>query len=330
MIPRPQAVRCFCTLFDSNYLVKGLAMLRSLKRHCNSAYVYVLCMDAETRKILEQLNLPDVQCLSLEDIEGDELLEVKPTRSVAEYCWTLSPCLPWYLLQTRVDISEIVYLDADLYFYSSVEPLFDEIGDASISIIEHRFPNEFKHMEINGRFCVEWVGFKKNDQGLACLKRWREQCLEWCFHRLEVDRMGDQKYLDKWPSQYSSLCILQNVGAGVAPWNYAGHTYGVDSQGQILIDGHTLVFYHFHQFQLLTNGKFDRLSAAYRTLGQEPECVYALYETGIKSALKDVRGIYPGFSEGFRPVYKLKAQRWAQAVLPLKVKNILKKIIKAV
>lgn len=323
-------MRYFCTLFDSNYLVKGLAMLRSLKLRCGAAYVYVLCMDKLTRQILEQLNLADVKCLSLEDVEDDALLAVKPGRSVAEYCWTLSPCLPWYLLTAHPEIQEIVYLDADLYFYSSVDPLFEEIGKNSISIIEHRFPDIFKSMEINGRFCVEWVGFKRDDQGLACLKHWRKQCLEWCFHRLEAGRMGDQKYLDQWPSTYSSLCILQHPGAGIAPWNYSGHVYENDSRGRILIDRQPLIFYHFHQFQLLTNGKFDRLSAAYRAQGKEPEMVYAVYEAAIRSSLAEVRTVVPQFSGGFRPIYKLKAQRWIQAALPLKVKSALKKIIKAV
>ena len=29
----------FCTLFDSNYLLKGVAMLRTLKQHCPDAQV---------------------------------------------------------------------------------------------------------------------------------------------------------------------------------------------------------------------------------------------------------------------------------------------------
>ena len=37
------------------------------------------------------------------------------------------------------DINLITYLDADLLFYSSFEPIFNEIGNSSIAIIEHRF-----------------------------------------------------------------------------------------------------------------------------------------------------------------------------------------------
>jgi len=320
----------FCTLFDSNYLLKGVAMLRTLRQYCPEAHVHVLCMDAQTREILALLDLPHVSCIALTEIEDDELLAVKPGRSLAEYCWTLSPCLPWFVLQRNPEIGFITYLDADLYFYSPVQPLFDEIGGASIAIIEHRFTPQLKHLEVNGRFCVEWVSFRRDAEGMACLARWREQCIEWCFHRLEEDRMGDQKYLDQWPGKYSGLHILQHPGAGIAPWNYSQYRFGQDGQGTITLDGAPLVFYHFHQFQLLSNGSFDRLSGAYTAMGPEPELVYGAYETALTSVLREVRVLLPGFSAGMKPVLRIKSQRLVQYLLPQSLKQLLKKVIKAV
>lgn len=305
-------------------------MLRTLRQHCPDAYVHVLCMDGLTLEILEQLELPYVTCLSLPEVEDEALLAVKSGRSMAEYCWTLSPCLPWYVLRHNPGIDAITYLDADLYFYSPLQPVFDEIGDASIVIIEHRFPRAFKHLEVNGRFCVEWVGFRRDEQGLACLARWREQCIEWCFHRLEEDRMGDQKYLDQWPGKYSGLHILQHKGAGVAPWNYSQYRFGKDEGGSFTVDGAPLIFYHFHQFQLLSNGGFDRLSGAYTAMGPEPESVYAAYEAALTAVLNDVRAVQVGFSAGLKPVLRIKTQRLVQYLLPQSLKQLLKKIIKAV
>jgi hypothetical protein len=322
--------RYFCTLFDSNYLLKGVLMLRTLKQHCPDAFVYVLCMDETTREILGQQALPDVKCLSLHEVENEALLAVKSGRSVAEYCWTLSPSLPWFVLQQNPEIDFITYLDADLYFYSSLQPLFDEIGDASIVIIEHRFPSELKHNEVKGRFCVEWVSFRRNEEGLACLARWREQCIEWCFHRLEENRMGDQKYLDEWPGKFSGLHILQHPGVGIAPWNYSQYRFELDDQGAITVDDVPLIFYHFHQFQLLSNGGFDRLSRSYRALGVEPKVVYESYETAMADLLTQVRTLQPGFSAGMKPVFRIKSQRLVQYLLPQSLKELLKKFIRAV
>lgn len=322
MIPR-----YFCTLFDRNYLLKGVAMLRSLHRVCPQARVFVLCMDAQTREVLGALQLPGVVLYNLAELESDDLLAVKGDRTVAEYCWTLSPCLPTFVLERHPEVDFLTYIDADLLFYSSIDPLFEEIGTASVAIIEHRFTPRLRHLEANGRFCVEWVSFRRDEEGLACLARWRAQCIEWCYYRLEEGRLGDQKYLDEWPTRYRHVHILQHLGAGVAPWNFDQYAYSVDAQGQIRVNDDPLIFYHFHQFQLLENGRFDRLSAFYTVERPEPDAVYSAYETQLQDVLVLVRGVSPGFAAGLKPAAQVAGRRWVQRFLPRRVKEVLRRFI---
>lgn len=321
--------RYFCTLFDSNYLLKGIAMLRSLAQHCPGAHVHVLCMDEQTQRILGRLKLPYITCIALADLEDDALLAAKKDRSVAEYCWTLSPCLPWYVLAHNPQIDFITYVDADLLFYSPVQPLFDEIGASSVAIIEHRFTQRTQHLEVNGRFCVEWVSFRRDEEGMACLARWRQQCIEWCYYKLEDKRMGDQKYLDEWPQRYASLHILQHVGAGVAPWNYEQYRFGMNTVGQIMVDDALLIFYHFHQFQLLDNGKFDRLSSFYSSECLEPQAVYEAYEATLQTALREVRAVLPGFSGGLKSAAKLARRVWLGRLVPRRIKKFVRWLLPA-
>jgi hypothetical protein len=321
-------IRYYCTLFDSGYLIKGLAMIRSLVKWSPGAEIFVLCMDARAQQILEQLAIPGVHCIPLADIETPELLETKKDRGVAEYCWTLSPCLPSYVLEHNPEIDFITYLDSDLLFYSPVEPLFGEIGDSSIAIIEHRFSPRLMDREINGRFCVEWVSFRRTEEGMACLARWKAQCIEWCYYRLEEGRMGDQKYLDEWPDRYAECHILQHPGAGVAPWNYSRYTFGGNASSGITVDGAPLIFYHFHQFQLLDNGKFDRLSSFYTEEKREPDAIYSAYEAALRAALAEVRSVWPGFDAGLKAVGSVAGRRWAQKYVPRAVKDVLRKFIR--
>lgn len=323
MIPR-----YFCTLFDSNYLLKGLAMIRSLARHCPGANIYVLCMDDQTKYILSRLDMPFVHCITLGEVENEELLKAKADRGVAEYCWTLSSCFTWYVMQNFPEIDFLTYVDADLLFYSDVQPLFDEIGDASIAIIEHRFSPRLSDREVNGRFCVEWDSFRRDEQGLACLSLWREQCIEWCYYRLEDGKMGDQKYLDEWPSRYSKCHILMHPGAGIAPWNYSQYEFEQNTKGQITVDGTPLIFYHFHQFQLLDNGKFDRLSTFYTSERAEPSAVYVQYETELQNCLADVRDIVPNFKAGLKSVGSVRGRRFIQQLIPFWAKEIARRLFR--
>lgn len=320
--------RYFCTLFDSNYLFKGTVMLRSLLANCPKAHVFVLCMDEQCRRLVMKLDLPGITCLSLSQIETEELLAIKGQRSVAEYCWTLSPCLPSWILERYRHVEMLTYIDADLMFYSSVEPLFSEIGAASIAIIEHRFTPSLKHLEVNGRFCVEWVSFRRDVQGLACLSRWRAQCIEWCYSRLDNGRMGDQKYLDEWPERYPSTHVLQHEGAGVAPWNFPNYRISTRVDGLVTVNDVPLIFYHFHQFQLLADGSFDRLSSAYTEALAEPEVVYRRYESQLTTVVAEVRSIAPGFSGGLKSKGYIKSIRAMHRLFPRWLKEFLKRVVK--
>jgi hypothetical protein len=318
----------YCTLFDSGYLIKGVAMILSLLKHNPESDIHVLCMDQEAYEILKSLAIKNVYLIRIEEIEDEDLLKVKNKRGRAEYCWTLSPCLPHYVLNKNSEIEFITYLDADLFIYSSVEPIYLELQNGSIAITEHKFSDPFKDREVNGRFCVQWVSFRRNAEGMACLQRWRDQCIEWCFYRLEDGKMGDQKYLDEWPERYPSCHIVQHPGVGIAPWNFSQYQFAQFDNGLIRVNGAPLIFYHFHQLQILENEKFDRLSNVYRVDGIEPNLVYEVYENALIEALKKIRMVSPNFCAGIQRSKKIALRRWIQRYIPPSIKNMARKYIR--
>jgi hypothetical protein len=317
--------RYYCTLFDSNYLLKGVVMLESLLQHAPGAIVYVLCMDEPTIELLATLRL-DVRLLRLVDVEDQSLRAARSTRSTAEYCWTLSSALCWYLMERRSDAEWVTYLDADLMFFSSVEPLFGEVGPASIVITEHRYPPRLAHLEAVGRFNVQWVGFRPTVTGNACLQRWRSQCIEWCYATADEGRLGDQKYLDEWPELYGpEVHVVSHPGVGAAPWNVFGSR--LERRGDaVLVDGAPLIFYHFHQFQLLTNGRFDYMSTVYSQGAPAPAIVYDPYVAAVSEVLARVRRIDRGFAAGMRSAAMVSARRFVQRFAPARLKDLLRPV----
>ncbi len=303
-------------------------MLHSLQKWDAQCFVYVLCMDNVTYNILLQINLAHVSLIRLDEFEDAELKKAKIDRGKAEYCWTLSPCLPYYILSNHKDISFITYVDADLYFYSPVDPIYEEASSSSLIITEHRFTQRLKPREENGLFCVQWVSFRRDQQGMSCLSRWRRQCIDWCFYRLEDGKMGDQKYLDEWPDLYPACHIVKNNGAGVAPWNFSRYSIYRSSDGSILIDGTPLIFYHFHQMQILSNGRFNRLSEEYRVEGLEPDCIYKIYENALISSLAEIRKVFPGFNEGMQFSIKVSMRRFFQSYISMSIKNFIRRYVR--
>lgn len=260
----------FCTYFDSNYLVRGLTLYRSLVKSGCVFELYALALDDKTYETLSKLALPNLHPISMLELENWEprLLLAKKNRSKIEFYFTLSPILPLYILDTKKRVELITYLDADLFFYHSPEPIFQEMGNASILITEHRFPAYLKDKEKFGRYNVQYQSFRRDKQGLACLDRWREQCLEWCYDRLEDGKYADQKYLEEWPQRYEQLVVVQQKGGGLAPWNWATHPLNL-SNNSVAVAGEPLIFYHFHGVKIfypwfISNGLLDFGMMPYR------------------------------------------------------------------
>ena len=318
--------RFYCTLFDSNYLYKGLVMLRSLGRHCPGAQIYVLCLDIEAAQVLRALNLPGVQTMDLVEVETEEVLLAKSGRSIAEYCWTLASVLSSHVMDANAAIDLITYLDADLMFFADVEPIFSELADASVLAIEHRYPARLSHLERYGRFNVQWVSFRRDAIGLRCLKSWRAQCLEWCFARLEDGRHGDQKYLDAWPVEYgAAFHSLQHLGAGVAPWNFQNHPLRLQ-QGRFMVGDVPLIFYHFHQFQILSRGRFSYFSTGYGEDTSSLESLYRFYRREIDVSMRSVDAVNPHFSGGIKSAGVVALRRTASRFLSPGTKSLLKRL----
>jgi hypothetical protein len=193
------------------------------------------------------MDLLNVFPISLQDFEeGDEALRIaKTNRTTVEYYFTCTPSLPLYIFNHFMEINSLTYLDSDFFFFSDPEPVMEVIGEHSIAITSHRFPSALRKLEKQyGVFNVGWLTFKRNEQAMSCLKRWREQCLEWCFDRLEEGRFADQMYLDEWPKFYPDTIVISHKGVNLAPCNIGNYKISVNN-GKVMVDGNPLVCYHF-------------------------------------------------------------------------------------
>jgi len=231
----------YVTLFDSLFLPQGLSLHSSLERHAGSYTLWVLCMDDEAKVVLEKLNKPNIKTIALSEVETPELLAVKIDRTMGEYCWTLTPLTPKIVFERDRSIQRVTYLDADLYFLKDITPIFQEFETSckAILITEHGYAPEYDMSATHGQFCVQFMSFIRN-RSEPIRAYWEERCINWCFNRSENGKFGDQKYLDRWPDEFSDLVhVLQHQEWALAPWNATRFPY---NSGK---------FYHFHALRIL-------------------------------------------------------------------------------
>jgi hypothetical protein len=248
----------YATYFDRHYLTRGLALYRSLVRHSPPFVLWVLCLDEQTHRTLSNLRIEQVELVRLAELEQADhaLLAAKPGRQAVEYYWTCGPAFLVYLLEQH-PIDMLTYLDADLFFFGDPTPIYDELGDGSILLVEHRRSSSVPEL-INqkGTYNVGLLVFRRTSEAAACLRRWRTQCLDWCFDRVEPTRFGDQKYLDDWPSRYRGLVVAQHKGAGLAPWNLENYRFSY-AQGRVWVDTNPLLYYHFTRLRVINRWLYD-------------------------------------------------------------------------
>ena len=249
----------FCTLFDRNYASRGLALYRSLERQCARPFrLTILCMDIQTRNAFERMALPNTRLMLVEDLGDAELLAVRQTRAMREFCWTCPSALMRALLTELPEGGVLTYIDADLAFFSDPQPVFDEMGDKAILIHGHRYaPRYVSYAATSGIFNVGLIAIRNGEEGRACLERWRAQCLDKCELDPENGYCGDQKYLDEWPSLYSGLVVAQHPGICVAPWNVENYRIGKKG-GQVTADDAPVIFYHYHALKVVLGPRWGR------------------------------------------------------------------------
>lgn len=269
----------FVTLFNSLFLPQGLALHRSMERHVREYVLWILCVDDETHDVLEKLALPNVRLLKLSAIETEELLSVKPGRTIAEYCWTLTPFAPRFVFEADATITRVTYLDGDLWFRKHPKPIFDELdmSEKQVLITDHAYAPEYDQSARSGQFCVQFMTFTR-EGGEPVRNWWEERCIEWCYARFEDGKYGDQKYLDVWPERFGSLVhVLQDKERALAPWNAMRFPYG------------NAVFYHFHGLRILSRKRLQIGSYAL-PLGLKQN-VYGPYCDDLKQAIHQLEAI---------------------------------------
>jgi len=239
--------RVYCTCFDRNYLSRGLALYHSLQRHSRGARLWVLCLDPASYQVLVALALPDLVPVRLSDFElaDTEVAATRSTRSLIEYYFTCSPAWLLYVMEREGGCEWATYLDGDLFFFDSPDVIFSELQDAAFAIVPHRYPAKLERLRRFGIYNVGWVGARNDPDGLAPLRWWRKQCIEWCYDYVDGERFADQGYLQKIPAQFSRVKSIENVGANLAPWNIENYRIEFRDSAVLIDAACPLIFFHF-------------------------------------------------------------------------------------
>ena len=250
-----------CTVADSNFLLKILALRESMKKYTSSFNINLLCLDT---KIFEQLEgkYEDLICHNLEDLlEEDPQLKLAQDNTPSfealnvsgqdveaakriQFIWAMASYYSWYCLE-KLNLEDVSYIDGDIYFFNDPTILSDVKDFGSIGLIENRTP----YSPVNGRYNVGIIYFKNDSKGLECVRFWKNCLLDPDNPYIkEYGTCGDQKYLELFPTMFEGVFALDDFIGHLAPWCVNQHRYVAN---KIIWNGKVqdLLFYHFSNFK---------------------------------------------------------------------------------
>ncbi|MDB1944699.1 hypothetical protein PMY73_12310 [Clostridium tertium] len=290
----------FCMVVSRTRLIQAIACFLSLYKTMDDFKVYILCVDEKCYEFLKEINLDKIELVTIDELNREDLLEIKATRKLNQYCWTLKPGFIKHIFTLDDSIIRVTYIDSDLFFYQNPNVIFENQPDASVllssgEIFLPMYSKEFNHtmQTLTGNFNSGFISFKKDINGLQCVNWWDKMCVDSCTSNPEDNKFGDQKYLDDMPFLFNNVYEITTQGINIGHWNYLKYKFTV-SNDNVMVNNNKLIFYHFSGFRIIS--KYDIRQVHEQDRVNIP-FIYQIYKRALGKIIDDVEKIDPDFKE---------------------------------
>lgn len=290
----------FCMVVSRTRLIQAIACFLSLYKNMDNFKVYILCVDEKCYEFLKEINLDKIVLVTIAELNREDLLAIKASRKLNQYCWTLKPGFIKHIFTLDDLINRVTYIDSDLFFYQNPNVIFENQPDASVllssgEIFLPMYSKEFNQtmQTLTGNFNSGFISFKKDINGLQCVNWWDKMCVDSCTSNPEDNKFGDQKYLDDMPFLFNNVYEITTQGINIGHWNYLKYKFTV-SNDNVMVNNNKLIFYHFSGFRIIS--KYD-----IRQVHEEDRVnipfIYQIYKRALGKIIDDVEKIDPNFKE---------------------------------
>lgn len=287
----------YLTIVNDRYVIRALALYRSLAPHLENKQYWVYCIDDRAADLLEALSLDKCTIVRPDDFETQELRNLRNDRAINEYCWTLKPVALKHALTKMTDLDWGVYLDSDMMVFGDPDDGLRAYPAAQVLITPHRpAPGYFEaFVDTVGVYNAGYVAFRNTPEGHRALSWWQQRCSENCPGEPRNGAYADQRYLNDFPDLFDGVFSSKHKGLNAGPWNILDQTLEFDEQ-RVFIGGDELLTYHMQGLKILGEGLFDFYSGPVRISRRVRKCIYHPYAQILARAHKELHTTNISFS----------------------------------
>lgn len=297
MANRIHSLSVYGTIFDADYLPQALALHASLMRVNATARFAFFCVDEQSAELLDKIAPERSVVVRHDHFSTPELARTRAHRSRGEYCWTCKPIALDYLARTMIDADWLVYVDADMMFFSDPDLVLPGQGKHYV-LTPHRFHKAFKQYASSvGDFNAGYAAVRRSPEGQQVIDWWGARCIESCSITPTGTTFADQKYLDQLPVLFPFGDVAPSPGLNAAPWNIESHRIH-ERDGRVYLGEYPLVLYHFQGLKMLSNRLVDLYAGNRRISTVLRRLVYELYLEQLAISYQRLQQSCPEFAPG--------------------------------
>jgi hypothetical protein len=194
----------------------------------------------------------NIRPCSVYDLLGPEAVRLFLRFNIFELANSLKAPLLTHLLD-RPGAEQAVYVDSDIRFYHSPEPLFrrlvehDLLLNPNLADPSESLSTDWETEHLNyGTYNGGMVGVRNSENARRILAWWGERCLRYCCADPELGVFSDQRWLDLVPGLFANVCVERSPAQNVAVWNVPGRPIHYQD-GCFQVREQPMMFFHFHK-----------------------------------------------------------------------------------
>lgn len=241
--------RAIFTICSVNYIAYAATLMQSVRSVEPDAARFIIVADTPR-------DLPDIDHASsviwCEELGIKTLPIMHHIYSELEFCSALKPFSFQYLMN-KYNFTELCYFDADVLVLAPIAHVWGYLAGYSVVLTPHLTApfagcgGELSEMTIlkSGVFNLGFAAMRDDNDARRLLSWWAGRCALHCRVNLARHMFADQRWMDYAPSFVERLYVLRHPGCNVAYWNLSQRHVEVNEDGRYLVNGETLIFFHF-------------------------------------------------------------------------------------
>jgi hypothetical protein len=249
------------TICSLNYLPQAFALGDSMSK-TNPQYKFIIGLtdkldilydtcNQELISLTEKHTILEIDKLNIPDFENFFL-----KYDIGELNASAKPFYFNYFFRIFNDLEQVIYFDADVLIYSTLNELDKNLKKYNFVITPHILTpinDDFllgeKQINNTGIYNMGFIALKKTDESQRFIDWWMDRLYKYCYIRFEEGLFVDQIWINFLPLFFEKTLIERDFGYNFAYWNLHERTI-TQKDNHYFVNGETeLKFLHFSGFQ---------------------------------------------------------------------------------